>query len=65
MKLNVGMKDWKNGTNILDLDVPPQLERTVKTGVAFWDGNSTAACPNCEWVGDYQEAYVFNQRHDR
>jgi hypothetical protein len=30
-----------------------------------WDGNSTAACPNCEWVGDYQEAYVFNQRHDR
>jgi DNA repair protein RadA/Sms len=37
VKLNVGMKNWQNGTNILELDVPPELERTVKTGVGFVD----------------------------
>lgn len=37
MKLNVGLKDWQNGTNILDLDIPPHLERTVKTGISFFD----------------------------
>lgn len=37
MKLKVGLKDWKQGTNILDLDVPPQLEETVPTGVGFFD----------------------------
>lgn len=37
MKLKVGLKDWKNGTNILDLDVPPQLEQAIPTGVNFFD----------------------------
>ena len=37
MKMNVGLKSWKNGTNILDLEVPAQLERTVRTGVKFFD----------------------------
>jgi DNA repair protein RadA/Sms len=37
MKMNVGLKSWKNGSNILDLEVPPQLESTVRTGVKFFD----------------------------
>lgn len=37
MKLNVSLKNWKQNTNILNLDVPQELERTVKTGVTFID----------------------------
>lgn len=37
MKLNVGLKNWQRETNILELDVPPELERTIKTGVKFFD----------------------------
>ena len=37
MKMNVSLKSWKNGTNILDLEVPAHLERTVHTGVKFFD----------------------------
>lgn len=37
MSLNVGLKSWKRGTNILDLEVPAQLERTVKTGLKWFD----------------------------
>lgn len=37
MKMNVGLKDWKRGTNILNLDVPAELEGTVRTGVGFFD----------------------------
>ena len=37
MNLNVSMKSWKRGTNILDLEVPAQLERTVKTGLKWFD----------------------------
>jgi len=37
MKLNVGLQNWKRGTNILDLEVPPELDRTVRTGVKFFD----------------------------
>lgn len=42
MKLNVGLKSWKQGTNILDIDVPPQLERTVPTGLGFFDDALTS-----------------------
>ena len=37
MKLNINLRDWKRGTNILELEVPPQLEQTVKTGVVWFD----------------------------
>ena len=37
MNLSVGLKSWKRGTNILDLDVPAQLEKTVKTGLGWFD----------------------------
>lgn len=37
MKLSVGLKSWKRGANILDLDVPAQLEQTVRTGVNWFD----------------------------
>ena len=37
MNLKVSLKDFQRGTNILDLDVPPQLEETVPTGVSFFD----------------------------
>lgn len=37
MKLNVGLQNWKRGTNILDLEVPKELESTVHTGVKFFD----------------------------
>jgi DNA repair protein RadA/Sms len=37
MNLSVGLKSWKRGTNILDLEVPAQLERTVKTGLSWFD----------------------------
>jgi DNA repair protein RadA/Sms len=37
MKLNVSLKNWKQNTNILNLDVPQELEKTIKTGIAFID----------------------------
>ena len=37
MNLNVGLSAWKSNTNILSLDVPPQLEKTVMTGVKWFD----------------------------
>lgn len=37
MKLNVGLQNWKMNTNILDLDVPVQLENTFNTGLSFFD----------------------------
>lgn len=37
MKLNVGMKDWKQGTNIIDLDVPQELERNISVGINWLD----------------------------
>ena len=37
MKMNVGLQSWKRGTNILDLEVPAQLEMTVRTGIKFFD----------------------------
>lgn len=38
MKLKgINLKEWKQGTNILELDVPAQLEATVPTGVDFFD----------------------------
>lgn len=36
MNISTGVKNWKNA-NILTLDVPPELERTVRTGVEFVD----------------------------
>lgn len=37
MNLKVGIKDLARGTNILELDVPKQLEETVKSGIAWLD----------------------------
>ena len=37
MNLNVGLNAWKRNTNILGLDVPPQLEKTVTTGIKWFD----------------------------
>jgi DNA repair protein RadA/Sms len=37
MKLNVSLNDWKNGTNILSLEVPAQLKTTIQTGIDFVD----------------------------
>lgn len=37
MKLNVQKEELQNVKNILDVTVPPQLERTVRTGVEFFD----------------------------
>lgn len=42
MKLNVGLKGWKQGTNILDVEVPQQLENTVATGLSFFDDALTS-----------------------
>ena len=36
MKLNSGVKNWNNG-NILDLEVPAELDRTIKTGIDWFD----------------------------
>lgn len=36
MKLNSGVKNWDNG-NILELDIPKQLDRTVMTGARWFD----------------------------
>lgn len=33
----IAIKDLANGTNILDIEVPAELERTVMTGVSFLD----------------------------
>ena len=38
MNLKVGLHAWKRNTNILDLDVPPELERSIKTGIKWFDG---------------------------
>ena len=37
MKLNVGIKDLKRGSNIMDIVVPEQLKRKIKTGVNWFD----------------------------
>lgn len=37
MKLNVGIKGLKQGTNILDLKVPDQLRSKKKTGIEWFD----------------------------
>lgn len=37
MKLNVGIKGLKQGTNILDLSVPDQLRHKKKTGIGWFD----------------------------
>jgi len=37
MKLNNGVDNLKAGTNILDINVPKELERTVPTGVEWFD----------------------------
>lgn len=37
MKLNVGIKDLKRGSNVLDIVVPEQLKRKVLTGVDWFD----------------------------
>ena len=38
MNLKVGLNAWKRNTNILELDVPPELERSIKTGIKWFDG---------------------------
>lgn len=37
MTLTVGIPNLKRGTNILDIEVPPQLDVTVSTGIEFFD----------------------------
>lgn len=37
MNLNVGVKGLKHGMNILDIKVPEQLKRRIKTTVGFFD----------------------------
>ena len=37
MTLNVGVKNWSQGKNIIELDVPPELEKTALTGVDWFD----------------------------
>lgn len=37
MRLNTAIKNWKNGTNIKELEVPQQLKLTISTGMNFWD----------------------------
>lgn len=37
MKLDVGIKGLKQGTNILEIDVPAPLKRRVKTGIEWFD----------------------------
>lgn len=37
MRLNTGIKDWKNCRNIRELEVPSQLEQTISTGMQFID----------------------------
>lgn len=34
---SVAIKDWSTERNILELDVPPELERTAKTGINWLD----------------------------
>lgn len=34
---SVTIKDWKRNRNILDLNIPPELERTAKTGIDWFD----------------------------
>jgi len=37
MRLNTQIKDFKQGSNILSIDIPHQLEATAKTGIGFID----------------------------
>ena len=37
MELDVAIPGWTNGTNILELDVPPELERTIASGIRWFD----------------------------
>lgn len=37
MKLQVGIKNLKRGSNVLDIEVPDELKRKVKTGVSWFD----------------------------
>lgn len=37
MKLDLSLKNFKNNTNILDLDVPAILDKRILTGLDFWD----------------------------
>lgn len=38
MKLNkISLRDLPQGTNVIDLEVPPELEKTIKCGVSFID----------------------------
>lgn len=37
MQLNVGIKNHKHGTNILDVRLPAQMERLVPTGIDWFD----------------------------
>jgi len=37
MNLNVGIKNFQRGTNIMDISVPEKLRRRIKTGIGFFD----------------------------
>jgi len=37
MQLNTQLKDFAQGTNILSIDIPRQLEETAKTGISYID----------------------------
>lgn len=37
MNLKVGIKDLKRGTNILNVDVPKQLRKRIRTGIEWYD----------------------------
>ena len=37
MNLNVGIKNFKKGTNILDIEVPPALRNRKKVGIEWFD----------------------------
>jgi DNA repair protein RadA/Sms len=37
VNLNVSIKGWSRNSNILKLNIPPELEKTAKTGIAWLD----------------------------
>jgi DNA repair protein RadA/Sms len=37
MELNVGIKNWKQGRNILEIEVPAQLDKVVPTGIEWFN----------------------------
>ena len=37
MRLNTSIEDIPNGTNILDIEVPDELRKRVKTGIVYFD----------------------------